>query len=224
MHVGVEEAVAERLAEERLHQPPRQRLQVVAGGAERGDIGQPDAVDPFQRQHVARGQLPFDLGHAEALVAGGQLGHLGERGGLQAEVHLDRHRAGQRLDHGDRPQPARRRVDALDEARAGEEGLEVAAEAVADAGPQHLHRDRSAPRPRASSISALWTWAIEAAATGGENVANSASTGRPSARATMARASASGNGAISSRSRPRISAASRPTRSGRVARNWPSLT
>ena len=35
MHVGVEEAVAERMAEERLHQPPRQLRQVVAGGAKR---------------------------------------------------------------------------------------------------------------------------------------------------------------------------------------------
>ena len=35
VHVGMEEAVAERLAEERLHQPSRQRRQVVAGGAER---------------------------------------------------------------------------------------------------------------------------------------------------------------------------------------------
>ena len=33
VHVGVEEAVAQRLAQERLHQPARERRQVVAGGA-----------------------------------------------------------------------------------------------------------------------------------------------------------------------------------------------
>ena len=58
----MEEAVAERVAEEDLDQPPGKRRQVVAGRPERGEVGQLDAVDPFERQHVARGQLPLDLG------------------------------------------------------------------------------------------------------------------------------------------------------------------
>ena len=77
-------------------------------------------------------------------------------------------------------QPARRRVEPLDEAGAGVERVEVAPEALADARPEHLDRDRPR-RPSAPAISALCTCAIEAAATGGENAAKSSSTGLPSA-------------------------------------------
>ena len=183
VHVGVEEAVAQRLAQERLHQPPGDERQVVAGGLQRLRVGELDALDPVEGQHVARRQVPFHRRHAEALVAGGELGHLGERGGLEAEVHLDLHRARQRIDHRHRPEPPRSRVDALDQPRRRIEGVEVVAESAADAGPQHLDRDGAAARlPRVAS-SALWTWAIEAAAIGGEKDWKSASTGLPSAAA-----------------------------------------
>ena len=63
-----------------------------------------------------------------------------------------RDRARQRVDHRDRPQPPRLRVEPLDQARAGIEGLEVAREAAADAGPQHLDRDRPRLAIRAGDL------------------------------------------------------------------------
>ena len=59
--------------------------------------------------------------------------------------------------------------------------------------------------PSSPAISALCTWAIDAAATGGEN--DGEERRRPACRrrlAIVARASSSGNGSISSRSRPSV--------------------
>ena len=142
MHVGMEEAIAERMAEERLDQAAGERRQVVAGCAERGEIGKLDAVDPFEREHVARRQLPLDLRHAEPLVRRRRLRHLRQGRRFQTEVHLDGDAAGKRVDHRDRPQAPRGRVEALDQARAFVEGREIAPEAAADAGPEHLHSYR----------------------------------------------------------------------------------
>ena len=144
VHVGVEEAVAHGVAQERAQDREAQRLQVVAGGNKRGAIRDRHAVDPFQRQHALGGAAPVDAGHAQAavgqgLVAGDVVGHLGDGGGLQAQVHLDLDAAGERVDHGHRAQPPRRRQPALDLAGGEDESVEVAAEALLDAGAQDLH-------------------------------------------------------------------------------------
>ena len=117
MHVGMEEAVAHGMAQEGLHQPRAERLHVVAGGGKRVAVGDRDAVDPFERQHAARAARPIDLRHAEAFVVLGVLGHLGDGGGFHAQIHLDGDGFRQRVDHGDRPQAPRGRVEALDHAR-----------------------------------------------------------------------------------------------------------
>ena len=56
VHVGVEEAVAERLVEEGSASPcAASRLQVVPGRVDRArDRSMRDAVDPFDGQHAAR--------------------------------------------------------------------------------------------------------------------------------------------------------------------------
>ena len=72
----------------------------------------------------------------------------------------------ERVDHGDRPQPARGRMEALDLPGGEEVAVEVAAEALLDAGAQDLDRRRRARTPL-SIATALCTWAMEAAATGG---------------------------------------------------------
>ena len=51
MHVGVEEAVAERVPQKALDQQPAERRQIEAGGLERRVVAELDAVDPFERQH-----------------------------------------------------------------------------------------------------------------------------------------------------------------------------
>ena len=65
MHVGMEEAVAQRMAQEGLHQRAAERRQVEPAGCERRAVGQRRAVDPFEREHLARGAFPVDRRHAE---------------------------------------------------------------------------------------------------------------------------------------------------------------
>ncbi len=144
MHVGMEEAVADRMLQEGLDHDPPQRRQVVAGGLQRLDIRQPDPVDPLVDQHLACGQLPIGLGHAEIGVVLGVLGEFRQRGGLEPQIHLHRHRARQRLDHaGETQAPCLGRAP-LGQLRAEAHRAEIALETVADARPQHLHRDLAA--------------------------------------------------------------------------------
>ena len=77
--------------------------------------------------------------------------------------------------------------------------------------------------PAVSTV-ARCTCAIEAAATGGPKLENTAFSGLPNEAATAASASTCGNGGIWSCSRSRSAASAAPTTSGRVAKNWPSFT
>ena len=65
MHVGVEEAVADGVAQERLDHGAPERRPVEARRLDGRHVVQADAVDPRDGQHVAGGQLPFGLRHAE---------------------------------------------------------------------------------------------------------------------------------------------------------------
>src|SRR5262249_54028880 len=82
----------------------------------------------------------------------------------------------------------------------------------------------TARRPPSVATAARCTCAIEAAATGGPNEANSSPTGLPNAASTARSASTCANGAILSCSVSRSRAKPTPTTSGRVARHWPSFT
>ena len=81
-----------------------------------------DAVDPFQRQHAARGAAPVDAGYAEGAevgcgVARDVVGHLGDGGGLEAHVHLDLDGVRERVHHRHGLEAPRGRVEALELAR-----------------------------------------------------------------------------------------------------------
>ena len=82
MHVGMEKAVAHGVAQERLNDDLSELRQVVAFRGERAAIRQRRAVDPFERQHVLRGEIPVHRRHAEIGIVLGVLRHFGERGGL----------------------------------------------------------------------------------------------------------------------------------------------
>ena len=109
---------------------------------ERGAVVERRAVDPFQREHLARGAVPVHRGHAEVGVVARVLRHLGERGRLQPEIHFHRHRAGERRHRLDRAQPLRFEREAFRLARGVEEGVEIGFEAALDVGPQDFHRHR----------------------------------------------------------------------------------
>ncbi len=144
MHVGVEEAVAQRVAQEALDHVAAKRRQVEALGRKRGVVVERRAVDPFEREHFARGAVPVDAGHAKVGVLAGVLGHFGQRGRFQPEIHFDRHRAGERRHRLDRTQPLRFEREIFRLARGVEESVEIGLEAPLDAGPQDFHRHRLA--------------------------------------------------------------------------------
>ena len=114
---------------------------IEAGRDQRGALVGGDAADPLERQHPARGALPVDPRHAEALVAGEVLGELGGGRGLEAQVHLEPGPEREGLDHLDRLEAAVAGLQALDPGREPGEEVEVARHLALDAGPQHLDRD-----------------------------------------------------------------------------------
>ena len=125
MHVGVKEAVAQRMTQEGLHQRASERRQVEAACFERLAIGERRAVDPFERQHRARSALPVDRRHAKVRIVLDVVAHLGDRRGFEPQIHLDGDRARERVDHLDEAQPPRFRLMALGGARREIERLEV---------------------------------------------------------------------------------------------------
>ena len=76
MHVGVKEAVAQRMAQEGLDQRAGELRQVETLGREAGAVRQRRRVDPFERQHFLAGAVPVDRRHAKTGILLGVLGHL----------------------------------------------------------------------------------------------------------------------------------------------------
>ena len=141
MHVGVEEAVAEHLLEEALGRAREDLVGIEARRDQRGALVGGDPADPLERQHPARGALPVDPRHAEALVAREVLGELGGGGRLEAQVHLEPGPEREGLDHLDRLEAAEAGLEALDPGRDPGEEVDVAHHLALDAGPQDLDRD-----------------------------------------------------------------------------------
>ena len=140
MHVGMEEAVAQRVAQEGLDEVSSDGLEVVPGRSKRGDVVHLDAVDPFQRQHITACALPVDGGYAKARIVFRILAEFGKSRSFQAQIHLHLGGLGQRLGHLDRPQPTRRRDVLFLQACGEEEAFEVVLETTPHAGPDNLHR------------------------------------------------------------------------------------
>ncbi len=129
------------MPQEGLHEVRGDEVEVMALRGDGLDVRKLDAVDPFHGHAVAPGQLPVDLGHAEARIFRYVLAELGEGGGLQPQIHLDARRLGERVDNGDGPQAARGRDVAFLQAGRSVESVEIGAEPAAHAGADHLDRD-----------------------------------------------------------------------------------
>ena len=202
----------------------RERRQVVAGGAERLEIGELDAVDPFEGEHVARRSAPSrppargSPGRRRSLSAISESAAASSRRSISSvteRASVSTTATGRsRRDAGSTRSIA---------AGAGIEGVEVAAEALPDAGPEHLDRDRLAARPRSRSR--------PCGPARSRRRRPAARTPRR-ARRPACRAPSRSSPAPPPRGKARSrrgagrasSATSPPTMSGRVARNWPSLT
>ena len=144
MHVGVKEAVAEHLIEERFGADLHDDVGIVARRLDGSAVTDWDAVDPLQRQHPLGGSIPVDGGGAIARIVDEVQAQLLGRGGLHAQVHLDPHHVGEGAHRIDRLQPAKARLGALDQLGHPVEEVEIALEGLFDTGPQHLHRNVAA--------------------------------------------------------------------------------
>src|SRR5262249_41851297 len=65
MHVGVKEAVAQRVAQESLNKRTCQLRQVKALGLQLRPVRQRGRIDPLQRQHFLAGVVPVDFRDAK---------------------------------------------------------------------------------------------------------------------------------------------------------------
>ncbi len=223
MHIGVEEAVGDRLPQEGVDQARRAMvLDVMAGGDERLAIADLDAVDPVERHHAAVGAVPVDPGdeiarRRPAIASASSDAEAASR-------RRSSSRAVQRLRFAMTRRGRRRAASPPSCSRCGGGpfiGVDIAGEALADAGAQHLDRDHAA----LGRDGAWWTCAIEAAPTGSLVEARHRelrADGR-SVPSISSRIAGKGTGGSASCRRSRSRAASSPTRSGRVASDWPSL-
>ncbi len=154
-------------------------------------IAERRAVDPFHRQHFARGAVPVDLRRAKIRVAFEVLAVFGRRRRLQAKIHLHAHRTRQRLDDLHRLQPARVRDQPLAEpARRRTCRRGRARSARSTPGRSTLTATTRSSSP--SRARARCTCAIEAAATGSPNSENTASSGCWNAASTRLTAASRG--------------------------------
>ncbi len=141
MHVRVEEAVAQRLAQEALHHRHRDLPGIEPGFFQRGGMTDRRAVYPFRGEHAPGGAIPVHIRHAEIGIVLRVVGQFGRRRAFHAQIEFQRHRLRQRIDHGAETKAMRFVGEPLRHARREGEGGKIAGEFPLDAGTQHFHRD-----------------------------------------------------------------------------------
>ena len=223
MHVGVEEAVAQRVAQERLDQRPAELGRVEAEFGEARGIAERRPVDPFHRQRFAGRAVPIDLRRAEPGIVGEVLGELGSRRRFEAEVHLDRTLRASVSTTSTRR--SRRSLGSKRSALRAAKNMSERSRAKRRSTPGRNSLTATSRSPLASRTRASMHLGDRS---GGDRARRIRRTASRSARRTRLRArrrrrrgrpAPCGPAASPARS-PTLA----PTMSGRVARNWPSLT
>ena len=109
VEVGVEEAVDHGLAQEGADERRGKRVAIMAGRDQRLAVVELDAVEPFERQHAARGSAPVDLRNIIAGLGDHVFAQFGGRCRLALQVELARGPLLELRDDHPRPQPLRAR-------------------------------------------------------------------------------------------------------------------
>ena len=201
-----------------------ERRQVEPLACERGAVAERRAVDPFEREHLARGAVPVDGGHAEIRIV------------LWCSRPFPK---APRLPAGNpvrsRPSAPASRPPRPGAAAALRPRMSSAMRAAKQKASRSRLKRRSMPGRRIFTATARGPAVARDRRPGaparsrprrpaGPKLAKTSVSGLPNAAATTASASACGNGGIWSCRLSRSRAIAVPTTSGRVARNWPSLT
>ncbi len=147
-NVGMKKSIAKRVTQETLDHNATEIGEIQIPRQQRRTVVERRPVDPFHRQHVAGRQIPIHHRHSEIRIVPGILSHLGQGRRLEPQVHLERNRTGEGVDHFDKPQTPRLRRHELGIAGHEVECRKVDLEAPFDTGPQHLDGDRAPPRRR----------------------------------------------------------------------------
>src|SRR6185437_13524871 len=137
VEIGVKKAVAEDLIEEGARGVRHDGVYVVPRGNEPLTVIDADAADALERQHLAAGATPIDLGHVKGRVLGEIRTQLRSSSRLEAEIHLLLDRIGQRIHHRHRLEAAQHRLRALGEPGQPEKKIKIAGEGGVDAGAQY---------------------------------------------------------------------------------------
>lgn len=184
VRVGMEQTVAEDLAEHRLGTDLQQPLRVQAGGAQLTGRRRPVALDQGRGEHPAGAALWVDLRDDHPRVLGEPGPHPSGHGRFLAEVQLTAGVVGQLRDRGPRPEPQRVRAAAFEPACEPVEQRQVLLDLSFDPGALDLDGDRLTVGERGP-----WTCEREAAANGvaSKSVRSSAS-GAPSSASMIVRA------------------------------------
>ena len=141
VHVGVEEPIGDRLAQERADERVGKAGKVVAGRDERRAVGQLDAVDPLNRHDLVGRARPVDRGDDEIGLCGHAFREFGGRGCFAAEVEFAQRPALERLDREAGAQAHRLGAERLELRRGPAVRVDRAGEIVLDAGAEDLDRD-----------------------------------------------------------------------------------
>lgn len=155
VHVGVEEAIPQRMTQEALHDLAAEIRQVDIGGGEALMIVQRDAIDPFHRQHAMRRAIPIDGRDAEVRIVAGVFGHLRQGRSLEPQIHLHRDRARHRVDDLDQPQTACFGRQGFRMFGREVEIGEIALEPRTDVRPENLDGDAALPAVAVDDVGAV---------------------------------------------------------------------
>ena len=142
--VGVEEVVAEHLRVEHAHAAGGECLAVDAGGVERLDVVGRNAAHAFHREHAFAAVAPEHLGHVQLVAAGPGAAHQAAVGAFALQVEFGVERGFDFAHHFLRPDLVGRGVVAVGQRGQGAQQGDVVADALADAGAQHLHHHLAA--------------------------------------------------------------------------------
>ena len=153
MRVGVKDAVLQHHLDVHLGQRRHQRVEPQL--ARREPLLQPvdpGALDVLQHQHPPPHQVGHDLRHHHLRLGGEVPLQRGRVAGLLAEVQLVGDPLGELAhDRGDRADLMAGK-EQVQEEEDPERDVEVAADHLLDAGPQHLHHDLAPPVRRAMDL------------------------------------------------------------------------
>ena len=193
---------------------------------ERGAIGQRRCRRSIPSSALPRGAVPVDRRARGSRDRPWCFRRISDSAAASSRKSISiAHRARQRLDDLDEAQPARLGGRSARRCRAAKRHVrEVAREAPFDAGAQHLHRDvaLAVRRSHAGPMDLRDRGGRDRRRRTRRKARPRACRARPRSCATASRAAGTapcGPAAARDRARPRT-----PTMSGRVARNWPSLT